>query len=117
MNPVPLDLTIWKGITFGPEVMTLHDGDDQPVDLTGWSVYAHVRHKLGGYVILDLAPQITDAAAGEITIEVDYTLPRTLQAGSYLWDLIVEPPTGVRLGPLFQGLVTIEETSTKPGEE
>ena len=113
MTPFKLDLTVTKGITFGPILFTFKDSNGDPFDLTGWQPHAHARSSPGAKSKIDLAPAITDAAAGEAEIPVktdEVTL--SYLAGELSWDLILESPGGVRIGPLFKGDFLVKEIIT-----
>lgn len=111
MKPATLNLDIATGITFGPVVMTMLDDDDLPVDLAGWSVWSQAR--IHG-TVLDLLPTITNAAAGEVTIEMSDEQTAPLTPAKMFWDIILENPTGEKLGPYLAGTLTITATQTKP---
>ena len=65
-------LQITRGATFRL-VMTAKDSEGTVVPLTGYSVAMQVRRSAGGTLIVDLAPEITDAGAGEVTVELTAT--------------------------------------------
>lgn len=115
MTPATLDLICTRGVTFGPVVILCSDDTPVVVDLTGWTPIAHVRKKSGSALIFDLAPTVTDGPAGEITIPAmadEDTMQ--LPAGSYRWDLVLERPTGERLGPYIAGRFTVANIITQP---
>ncbi|MFA7302071.1 MAG: hypothetical protein WC069_07200, partial [Candidatus Shapirobacteria bacterium] len=97
MTPAALNLTIIKGITFGPVLITCKDSGGAAVNLTGWSVTADARQSPSKAVAFSLAPQITDAAAGQITVGFSDEQTNALPAGTFRWDLVLERPTGERL--------------------
>ena len=114
--PGNLPLKIIPGIIFGPVVMTAKDENDQPIDLTGWKVFAEVRKKPGSSsVIRDLHPFFSNQAAGQITLpKMTDEETYDLKAGDYAWDLILEDPFGDRRGPYIAGPFTIYPNVTKP---
>lgn len=114
MTPTTLDITIERGLTFGPIVFAAKDTLGAAVNLTGWLAYAHVRKSPLGVLIASLAPTISSAAAGEITITLTDEQTLLLATGSYVWDLALEAPGGVRLGRYFAGRCTINRPVTQP---
>jgi hypothetical protein len=114
MTPATLRLTLITGTTFGPVVITCKDSEDAAVDLTGWSAFAEVRQSVNAAVVLDLAPEVTDAAAGEITIALSDEDTADLTPGSFVWDLILENAAGQRLGPYVAGSFVIRKPVTQP---
>jgi hypothetical protein len=115
--PANLPLKIYIGITFGPVILRAKDAANQPVDLTGWKVFAEVRKKPGAVLYLDLQPVFSNITIGEITIpKMADEQTYDLVAGNYDWDLILEDPTGDRRGPYIQGPFPIVAIVTKPPE-
>ena len=118
MTPAKLNLRLIPGTIFGPLVIYAKDSDSNTVDLTGYNVFAEVRLRAGASkVILNLAPTITDGAAGEITI------PKITDEDTYdmkyvhaKWSLFLEEPGGDRIGPFIEGKFIIQGTPTKPVE-
>jgi hypothetical protein len=117
IQPAPLNLKIITGIIFGPVILKAKDANNAPVNLTGWKPFAEVRKKPGASVIIDLAPVLSDALNGEITIP-KWTDEQTydLKLGDFQWSLILEDPAGDRRGPYIQGSFIITATPTKPPE-
>ena len=120
-EPTERDLTIIRGITFGPVTIVCRDQPEAdgglPVDLTDYIPYAAVRRKPGGELLeLDLAPQVTDTAGGEVTIpaiqDEDTELLEPFRGG---WDFILELPNGERRGPFVTGKFVIRDKYTDPG--
>lgn len=114
MIPGTLNLTVYKGSTFGPIVITALDTNDDPVDLTGWFAHWKVRERPESPVIFDLQPTITDGPGGVITApaitdEVTETMPR----GRYVQDLLLERPGGEVLGPFLTGSFTVQSSVSR----
>jgi len=114
MKAARLNLTIVKGITFGPLLINCKNAAGQPVDLTDWSVFAEVRVNPKAALAFSLEPEITEAAAGEITIGFTDEETQELPAGHYGWDLVLERPSGERLGPYVTGKLTVAPIYTQP---
>lgn len=110
-----IDLRIYRGASYGPLRIRLHNHQNAPVDLSGWTVWAEVRTDAeASQVAANLAPQITDAPAGLVEISLTDEQTAALTVGSYRWDLLAENPSGERIGPLVSGAVTITKLITQP---
>lgn len=108
--------SLLRGINWGPVSITCTDSQAAPVALAGWKAYAHVRQDSDAPLLLDLAPVIAvDDAAGLITLpEIPPAASRLLDAGSFVWDLILEDPAGKVLPPVIGGTFIISSTVTVP---
>ncbi len=113
MTPATLNLKIYHGITFGPVVITCSDDDEVAVDLTNWLVYAEARIDFRT-PMFDLAPTVTDATAGEITLALTDEQTAALPVGNFRWDLILENPAGERLGPYIAGTCIVQAINSQP---
>jgi len=92
--------------------------DDNPVNLTGYTPEAQVRRNPRASVILDLAPTVTNAATGEVTIPAITTANTTLitSFGTFYWDFVLKvTASGERLGPFVAGTFTISDSITQEG--
>lgn len=110
MIPGILDLDLWKGSTFGPIIIYAREEDQVTVvPLTGWAAYAKVRQAATKPVILDLLPYISDGPNGQITVPQisDESTALLSQHGCFVWDLLLERPSGEILGPFLMGAFTI----------
>lgn len=58
---------------------------------------------------VDLEAAITNAALGEITIELTGAQTNQFAIGDYIWDLVLQEPGGQRIPPLLAGPLTIED--------
>lgn len=86
-----------------------------PIDLTGWSVWSHVRTVPGGTLAFDLAPAIDgDPTTGKIDLSKTDEQTATYEAGNYQWDLLVEDDSGQILGPVFAGNLQVRQPITEP---
>lgn len=88
---------------------------DHPVDLTGFTAEAKVRRTVNATdVLIDLAPTITNAATGEITIPtISTATTKALQfTGNFMWDLVLVSG-GQRFGPFVQGKFVISDNVTQ----
>jgi hypothetical protein len=114
-TPFSLPLTIVKGITYGPVIFQFKQEDLTPFDFTDggvWKVFAYARRSKDAKNKIDLNPLITDAVNGEVRISFTDEQTLAFMAGEYGWDLVLEMPTGQRLGPYFDGKLKITEINT-----
>jgi hypothetical protein len=112
-----LNLTIKRGTTFGPVLITAKYGNGAVVPLAGYTAYAEARKGPGSAVVIDFAPVIEDDDAdGLITIPaIPYADTADLPSCSIPWDLILEAPDGTRATePLLEGRVSINQIITQP---
>lgn len=117
LTPGNLNLKIITGIIFGPVILHAKDENNQPVNLTGWKVFAEVRKKPNASLYMDLHPIFSNAVSGEITIpKMTDEETYDLKPGDYDWDLILEDPVGDRRGPYIAGNFAIVAIITKPPE-
>jgi hypothetical protein len=110
-----LNLTIKRGTTFGPVLMTAKDELGAAVPLAGYVAYAEARKDPNSPVIIDFAPVIeADDAEGLITIPaILHTATDDLPSCSLQWDLIMQSPDGTR-ARLVAGRVSINQITTQP---
>ena len=125
MTPATLNLLLNPGVTFGPITFTFKDSNGDPIDLTDYNVWAWVKTSREDLPVqepkIDLAPTITDAANGQITIyitdEDTYDIEESPEDPGYdYWDLILENTSGERLGPFVVGTFTVCKIITQPYE-
>lgn len=112
-----LNLTIKRGTTFGPILITCKDGAGAVVPLAGYIAYAEARKNPSSEVVIDFAPVIeADDADGLITIPaISYALTKDIPSCSIPWDLILESPDGTRAtDPILEGRVSINQLITQP---
>ena len=81
--------------------------------LTGATITAHVRKFPAGTLLLDLSDTITitDAANGEIEMDISSETLSTLTPGKYLWDMLITYTTTGRLK--IAGTFTVTGTITE----
>jgi hypothetical protein len=93
---------------------TCKDELGDPVDLTGFTARAEVRPTISSEVLtLDLAPTIPTPANGVIVVSVSDEITAGIEAGNYVWGLVLETPEGnvipIESGPiLFRQIVPRE---------
>ena len=112
-----LNLTIKRGTTFGPILITAKDGTGAVVPLAGYTAYAEARKGPGSEVVIDFTPIIeADDADGLITIPaIPHATTKDIPSCSIPWDMILEAPDGTRATePLLEGRVSINQLITPP---
>ncbi len=78
-------------------VLTAKDAEGTAVDLTGYTVAMECRDADGDLVIT-FAPEITDAAAGEVTLSMTPTETAALtRVGLFATDALFTAPSWVKL--------------------
>jgi hypothetical protein len=112
-----LNLLLNPRTTFGPFIFLFKDGDGVPIDLTDWTVWAQAYYKVAGGGCprrLDLAPVITDAVNGEVTIYITDENTSTIPEGDGAWDMLLQNTDGEILGPYVAGAFTVKRPVTNP---
>ncbi len=116
-----MDLRIKQGSTFGPMRFEMINPDDSPVDLTGVTIRAQIRHAaLDATVVVDLDCQIVDAMAGWFEMGLSDEQTRLIEAGEsigdpdsqFVWDMELEDSSG-RVIPLYHGDVLVLREVTR----
>lgn len=81
--------------------------------LTNATITAQIRKFPGGSLLLDVSDTITitDAANGEIEMDISSETLSTLDPGKYLWDMLITYTNGSRLK--IAGTFTVTGTITE----
>lgn len=108
ITPASYTLVAYKGSTFGPVRFIAYADVEHTttVDLTGYTAHMKVRERANGPVVYDLVPTITDGPGGEITapaVSDEITKGSAFPRGTYVWDLMLEKPSGAVVGPFIEG--------------
>lgn len=111
-QPARRDLDIRRGTTLGPYIFRCLDADGNPVDLTGWTVEGKAAASPGAAAAFDLAPSVTDADDGEVTLTRTDEQTAVLTVGRYGWDLVFTDPAGTRMPPHVVGVCTVTDIYT-----
>lgn len=115
MDPINLNLTLLRGSPFIPVSIFCFDAPDlsKASDITGWTAWAEVRSAPDETLILDLAPTISDPENGVVTLPaIEEKTTALLPDGKFEWDLILQDPSGQRLGPYVRGTFVITDQAT-----
>jgi hypothetical protein len=86
------DLHLIRGDSFFKEFWFSECDDDVllPLDFSGYTARAEIRRLGSTRSVVEPSASITDAANGEITVEMTTVQTNLLRPGSYVWLLIVE---------------------------
>ena len=113
------DLPIRRGVSFVADAALTYEDDDgvhtagDPVDLTDVTLAGQIRKaSSSSEIVATIAFTVTDAAAGEFTIEIDKDDTELLTAARYVWDATFEDEDGVRLA-MWQGDVIVKPWVTR----
>jgi hypothetical protein len=114
-TPVTINIAVWRNVGMPPETWRLVDvvdGEDVPIDLTGWDMDLQVRlyGLAGGAPLLNLS-KVTSLDEGLFPIEptdgqvVIFIFPPTLEslpvsgrageAARFRYDLVLTDPSGI----------------------
>lgn len=112
MFPGAYNITLVRNSTFtmvGLQFM----GGSGPFDLTGFTPTSQVRVQPEGTVILDLQPEVADAASGMIVIpSISNEDTAVLPLGVYHWDLLLTDVYNEVFGPFLVGQFYIVDKIT-----
>jgi hypothetical protein len=112
MTPGTQKITIYKGVDFYFR-LNWKDANEDAIPITGWSVQCDVRTSPTAEIAFSLNPEITDGAAGEVTMELSKTETDALTAGKYEYDLVFTTEAGERVGPLIKGPLFVKELNSQ----
>lgn len=113
MIPGEYNFTIYKDVQFGPKTFIFKDGEGTVIPLTDLTAKAQARPELDSPDVIDLEPEITDAAGGEVTMELPQETVLGFPEGEFYWSMVFENTSGQRIGPFVIGTLTVAPISTK----
>lgn len=105
------DLALIVGCDFGPVLFRLRDADEEPIPLNGSSVAAQIRTTPEAKLLANLAPVISDAEDGEISLSIAADVVAGIPPGGHGWDLILTDANG-RKSLLLSGSVKVTRAYT-----
>jgi hypothetical protein len=105
--------------TYFTKTFVLTDGDGVAIDLTGWTLHAHIRSNLNAStILLDLTTAnggivVTDAATGKLQMRLTAEQTGSLPVAKLVFDVL---RTDQSPGPLylFGGTLPIRKPVTRP---
>ena len=112
MTPGVKNITAYRGTEYALLIIA-KDANLARVNLTGWTAYAVVRSAPQKHVVIDLTPVITNAAQGETTISFEKADTKLWPPGDFVWDFVLQRPTGERLGPFLAGTFIIKTANSR----
>ena len=90
--------------------LSFEDSNDNPVDLTGWTVSAQVWDKSRTTKIADFSVAYTDRPGGVVDISLTNTQTETFSDEHY-YDVLLENPSGLKEYYL-EGVIYVSEGYT-----
>jgi hypothetical protein len=112
MIPANLPLIAYRGTSFGQKFIC-KDSNQVIVDINGWTAFALVRVAPQKHIVLDLAPTITNGAGGEVSISFTDEQTLLFPPGEFVWDFVLQRPTGEKLGPFLAGTFSIKTANSR----
>ena len=114
MTPEILNLTLFRGIHFGPQVVTCNDANGNAVNITNWLPYAEGRIQPEGTLAVNFAPSVSNGTLGQVTIEHTNANTTNFPLGRGGWDLVMQAPNGQRFGPYAAGRFAVSDLHSQP---
>ena len=111
MNASISNIFIDQGADFTTTV-TVTDSNGDAVSLVGYSVFAQIRKSYSSSTSTDFTTSISNASGGEITITLSDTQTAALEAGRYLYDVLITASGGDKTR-VVEGQVTVNPSVTR----
>ena len=89
------NIFIDQGATFTTTV-TVTDSSGSAVNLSGYSVAAQIRKSHQSTSSVDFTASVSDASSGEITISLTPTQTAALEAGRFVYDVVITASGGTK---------------------
>ena len=105
------NIFIDQGATFTTTV-TVTDANGDAVSLSGYSVAAQIRKSHLSSTSTAFTASISNASAGEITISLTDSQTTSLEAGRYVYDVLITASGGTKTR-VVEGQVTINPSVTR----
>ncbi|MBE9102758.1 hypothetical protein [Vacuolonema iberomarrocanum] len=93
------DLSIKQGATYRLRTRFRQESG-VPLDLTGAIPRAQLRESPSATLAATFTATVSDAANGEVLLELSPTQTTALTSGKYVWDLFIDMPSGDTFSPL-----------------
>lgn len=114
MNAAQLHFKLRRGASFH-RLLVLQDADGAPVNLTGYVPLSEARVRAGADLAFALPWTLTNAAGGELTIDLTPATTSALPAGRFVWDLLLQHTESGRIyGPFCGGDILSQDGPTTP---
>ena len=105
------NIFIDQGATFTTTV-TVTDTNGDAVSLSGYSVAAQIRKSHLSSTATAFTATITNASSGEITISLTDTQTTALEAGRFVYDVLITASGGAKTR-VVEGQVTVNPSVTR----
>ena len=105
------NIFIDQGATF-PTTVTVSDSNGAAVNLSGYSVAAQIRKSHLSSTSTAFTASISNASAGEITISLTDSQTTSLEAGRYVYDVLITASGGTKTR-VVEGQVTVNPSVTR----
>ena len=105
------NIFIDQGATFTTTV-TVTDSNGDAVNLSGYSVAAQIRKTFLSSSATAFTASISNASSGEITISLTDTQTTVLEAGRFVYDVLITASGGTKTR-VVEGQVTVNPSVTR----
>ena len=105
------NIFIDQGATFTTTV-TVTDANGDAVNLSGYSVAAQIRKTFLSSTATAFTATISNASSGEITISLTDTQTTALEAGRFVYDVLITASGGTKTR-VVEGQVTVNPSVTR----
>ena len=105
------NIFIDQGATFTTTV-TVSDANGDAVNLSGYSVAAQIRKTFLSSSATAFTASISNASSGEITISLTDTQTTALEAGRFVYDVLITASGGTKTR-VVEGQVTVNPSVTR----
>ncbi len=105
------NIFIDQGATFTTTV-TVTDANGDAVSLSGYSVAAQIRKTFLSSSATAFTASISNASSGEITISLTPTQTAALEAGRFVYDVLITASGGTKTR-VVEGQVTVNPSVTR----
>ena len=105
------NIFIDQGATFTTTV-TVTDSSGSAVNLSGYSVAAQIRKTFLSASATAFTASISNASSGEITISLSPTQTAALEAGRFVYDVLITASGGTKTR-VVEGQVTVNPSVTR----
>jgi hypothetical protein len=94
--------------------INIDDTQGDAINLAGYSASSQIRKSYYSSTAYDFTVQITDAAAGEISLSMSSANTANMSPGRYVYDLNIKDPNSV-VTRVVEGIVVVSPGVTKNG--
>ena len=105
------NIFIDQGATFTTTV-TVTDSNGDAVNLSGYSVAAQIRKTFLSSSATAFTASVSNASSGEITISLTDTQTTALEAGRFVYDVLITASGGTKTR-VVEGQVTVNPSVTR----